>query len=63
MRGMAHDLSQNPTKEQVLIKLSGSRMVPTFVFRDKSLLGLMSKPKVLIGFAMNVDEIEKMLSV
>ena len=56
-----YDLSQNPAKEQELIKLSGARMVPTLVFRDKSLLGLMSKPKVLIGFEMNFDEIVGML--
>jgi len=36
-------------------------MVPTFVFKDKSLLGLLSKPKVLIGFEMNFDEIVGLL--
>ncbi|MFJ7935668.1 glutaredoxin family protein [Sporosarcina sp. NPDC096371] len=56
-----HDLSKEPDKEQELIKLSGARMVPTFVFRNKSLLGMMSKPKVLIGFEMNYDEVVEML--
>lgn len=45
-----YDLSKDPAKEQELIELSGARMMPTFVFTDKSLFSLMSKPKVLIGF-------------
>ncbi|MBO0586910.1 glutaredoxin domain-containing protein [Sporosarcina sp. E16_8] len=57
-----YDLSKDPVKEQELIKLSGARMVPTFVFKDKSLVGLMSKPKVLIGFEQNFDEIIGILS-
>lgn len=57
-----YDLSKDPAKEQGLIKLSGTRMVPTFVFKDKSLAGLMSKPKVLIGFEQNFDEIIGLLS-
>ncbi|WP_188006639.1 Glutaredoxin family protein [Sporosarcina sp. ANT_H38] len=52
-----YDLSKDPAKEQELIKLSGARMVPTFVFKGKSLVGLMSKRKVLIGFEQNFDEI------
>ncbi|WP_342514738.1 glutaredoxin family protein [Sporosarcina sp. FSL K6-1522] len=57
-----HDLSKEPEKERTLIKLSGARMVPTFVFKDKSLCGWMSKPKVLIGFEMNYEEIVEMLN-
>lgn len=31
-----HDLSEEPEKEKHLRKLSGARMVPAFVFKDKS---------------------------
>lgn len=29
-----YDLSRNPANEQELIKLSGARMVPTYMFKD-----------------------------
>lgn len=38
-------------------------MVPTFVFKDKSLRGRLSKPKVLIGFENNLAEIKRILQV
>lgn len=38
-------------------------MVPAFVFKDQSLRGLFSKPKVLIGFENNVDEIKQLLHI
>lgn len=58
-----YDLTKNPSKEEDLIKITGTRIVPTFVFKNKSLLGLMSKPKVLIGFEQNIDEIRKLLNL
>jgi hypothetical protein len=46
-----------------MIKITGTKIVPTFVFKNKSLLGLINKPKVLIGFEQNIDEIRKILNV
>ncbi|MCM3759138.1 glutaredoxin family protein [Sporosarcina aquimarina] len=59
----SYDLSLEPQKEKELIKVSGSRVVPAFVFKKKSFLGLGSKPKVLIGFERNEDEIKRLLSL
>lgn len=58
-----YDLSKEPEKEKELIKVSGSRVVPAFVFKQNSILGLKSKPKVFIGFERNEDEIKKLLAV
>lgn len=58
-----YDLSKQPEKEKELIKISGSRVVPAFVFKKKSLLGFGSKPKVLIGFEGNEEEIKKLLAM
>jgi glutaredoxin 3 len=58
-----YDLAKQPAKEEDLIKITGTRMVPTFVFKRKSLLGMMNKPKVLIGFEQNIDEIRKTLNI
>jgi len=58
-----HDLSVDPDKEKNLRKITGTRMVPTFVFKDKSIRGRVSKPKVLIGFENNVDEIKSILQL
>lgn len=60
---VSHDLSEHPEKEKNLRKLTGARMVPAFVFKDKSLRGKLSKPKVLIGFENNIDEIKKILKI
>ncbi|WP_257535619.1 hypothetical protein [Mesobacillus foraminis] len=38
-------------------------MVPTFVFKKKSFLGIMGKPKVLVGFEQNKEEIKKLLNI
>lgn len=57
-----HDLSKEPEKEKELIKLSGSRVVPAFVFKQKSIFGFAGKPKVLIGFERNVNEIKRLLT-
>lgn len=56
-----YNLSTHPEKEKDLKKLTGSRMVPTFVFKDKSLRGRFSKPIVLIGFERNIEEIQRKL--
>ena len=58
-----YDLSKEPAKEKELIKIAGVRMVPTFVFENKSMLGLVNKPKVIIGFEQNFDEIKKLLKI
>ena len=57
-----YDLSKQPDKEADLINISGTRMVPTFVFKDKKAFGFLRKPEVLIGFEQNFDEIEKITS-
>lgn len=58
-----YDLSKEPAREKELIKVAGSRIVPAFVFKDQSMLGLLKKPKVLIGFEQNFDEIKKLLQI
>lgn len=57
-----YDLTKQPLKEEDLIKITGSRIVPTFVFKHKSLVGLVKKPKVIIGFEQNIDEIRKLIN-
>lgn len=57
------DLTQFPNKEGDLKKISGARVVPTFVFKGKSILGIRKKPKVFIGFENNFEEIKNLLSV
>ena len=57
-----YDLSIQPEKEADLINISGARMVPTFVFKDKKAFGFLCKPKLLIGFEQNFNEIQKMTS-
>jgi len=58
-----HDLSEQPEKEKTLRKLTGTRMVPAFVFKEKSLRGKLRKPKVLIGFENNLGEIKQILKI
>lgn len=58
-----YDLTKQLSKEEELIKISGTRIVPAFVFKNKSFLGFMGKPKVLIGFEQNIDEIKKILNL
>lgn len=58
-----HDLSEYPEKEKALRKITGTRMVPTFVFKDKSLRGRFSKPEVFIGFENNLAEIKNILGL
>ncbi|MDY0406290.1 glutaredoxin domain-containing protein [Virgibacillus sp. 179-BFC.A HS] len=55
-----YDLAKQPAKEKELIKITGSRVVPALVFSRSSLL---RKPKSLIGFERNKDEIKKLLKV
>lgn len=40
---IGYDLSKEPAKEKELIKIAGSRIVPAFVFKNKSMLGLLNK--------------------
>lgn len=58
-----YDVSVNLEKEKDLCKLTGTRMVSTFVFKDKSFRGRLRKTKVLIGFDSNVDEIKNILKI
>ncbi|WP_077596147.1 glutaredoxin family protein [Oceanobacillus kimchii] len=58
-----YDLAKQPSKEKDLIKITGSRIVPALVFSHSSLLGLVRKPKSMIGFERNKDEIKKLLNV
>ncbi|MBY7142002.1 glutaredoxin family protein [Virgibacillus sp. NKC19-3] len=58
-----YDLTKQPSKEKDLIKITGSRIVPGLVFSQDSLLGLVRKPKSMIGFERNKDEIKKLLHV
>ena len=60
---IGYDLSIEPEKEKELIRVSGSRVVPAFVFKQKTFLGFKRKPKVLIGFEQNKEEIKKLLVV
>ncbi|WP_257535868.1 hypothetical protein [Mesobacillus foraminis] len=57
------DLTKLPGKEEDLKKVSGARVVPAFVFKEKSILGIPKKPKVLIGFEKNLDEIKSILGI
>lgn len=43
--------------------MSGARVVPTFVFKEKSLLGIPKKSKVFIGFENNSEEIKGLLGI
>jgi len=58
-----YDLTKQPSKEIELIKITGTRIVPAFVFKNKSLFGSLSKPKAIIGFERNIDEIKELLSI
>ena len=58
-----HDLSKYPGKEADLRGLTGTRMVPTFVFKDNSLLGRLRKPEVMIGFENNINKIKQNLKI
>ncbi|MFS0593186.1 glutaredoxin family protein [Cytobacillus horneckiae] len=55
------DLTKLPNKVEDLKKVSGARIVPTFVFKEKSILGIPKKSKVLIGFENNLEEIKGIL--
>lgn len=58
-----HDLAAHPEKEKDLRKLTGTRMVPTFVLKDPSFLGRWKKPTVYIGFENNLDEIKQLVNI
>jgi len=57
------DLSKQPEKEAELIRISGTRIVPAFVFKDPSIFKRFRKPDVLIGFENNFGEIKKRLDL
>ncbi|WP_059104883.1 glutaredoxin family protein [Shouchella shacheensis] len=56
-----HDLGQHPEKEARLKNLTGSKVVPGFVFKKKSLLGKLQKPTVFTGFERNEEEIKALI--
>jgi len=58
-----YDLAKEPEREKDLIAISGSRVVPAFIFARKTILGFKGKPKVLVGFEQNRDEIERLLAL
>ncbi|WP_251032560.1 glutaredoxin family protein [Mesobacillus foraminis] len=53
------NLSTEPEKEQELVRLTGTRIVPAFIFEKKGILT--SKKTVLIGFEQNQDQIEDII--
>ncbi|WP_366249555.1 glutaredoxin family protein [Terribacillus aidingensis] len=57
-----HNLNEDPGKEAKLKKLTGSRVVPGWVFRKNTLLGKIQKPKVYTGYERNRTEINTLLS-
>src|SRR5699024_8979060 len=59
----SYDLSEQPEKEKTLRKITGTRMVPAFVFKDKSLFDNWCKFKVFIGFDNNMDEIKNIIKI
>lgn len=46
-----------------MIERTGSRIVPTFVIKDKRLPGFIKRPEIFIGFEVNKDKIVKLLNV
>ena len=54
-----YDLSKQPEKERELIRISGARVVPAFVFYHKSFLRRLQKPQVYIGFENNFSELKQ----
>lgn len=60
---MEYDLTKQPSKEEELTKITGSRMVPAFVFKHQSWLGFTRKSKIVIGFEQNIDEIKRLLNI
>ncbi|QQK80058.1 glutaredoxin family protein [Salicibibacter cibi] len=56
-----YDVSQQPEKEADLKKLTGSRVVPGFVFQKQSLFGKLQKPIVFTGFERNQNEIQSLV--
>ncbi|MFD5853482.1 glutaredoxin family protein [Cytobacillus pseudoceanisediminis] len=58
-----YDLTQVPDKEKEMKKITGSRIVPTFVIKDKRLPGFIKRPEIFIGFEVNKDKFVKLLNV
>ena len=54
------DLVKDPDREKELIHLTGTRIVPTFLFVKKKWYGR-TKKKHLIGFEINQDEIKNIV--
>ncbi len=52
-----YDLSVAPERETDLKQLTGTRIVPAFIFRRNSLLGKLKKPEIYIGFQANQDKV------
>lgn len=55
-----YDLSKIPEKENDLVQLTGTKIVPAFIFTKSGLLRAFNKPKIMIGFEQNKDEIEQL---
>lgn len=54
------DLENNKIKEDELYELTGSRIVPTFVVRDKGLIRV--KTEYYVGYEQNKGKIEKIVN-
>jgi len=55
------DVSKNPSLEEEIKKISGTRIVPMFAFYKKGLFGKRKLVKHFIGFENNRDEIISIL--
>jgi glutaredoxin len=55
------NVGEDETLEKELIEIAGSRIVPSFVFYKKGLLGKKKLVKNLIGFEENRKEIEQLV--
>ncbi|MFB5662499.1 glutaredoxin family protein [Alteribacillus sp. HJP-4] len=56
-----HNLSETPETEEQLKDLTGSRVVPGFVFRKNSVLGKLKKPIVFTGYKQNLEKIQSLV--
>jgi len=56
------DVSKNPELEKELMKLSGTRVLPFFVFYKKGMFGRKKIYKTFLGDELNKDEIEHLLN-
>lgn len=56
------DVSKDPSVEEDLKKISGTRIVPSFAFYKKGFFGKKKLLKNFIGFEINKEEIKGLLN-